>query len=96
MTSHAYRYFRHPIYTGSLWIFLGLALSWRNPDGLMVFPAIFLAYLTLMVLEERHDLGPAFGSPYQVYRQTAGMFGPVWLWSAIFVAILLVILSAWI
>ena len=94
ITSHAYRYFRHPIYTGSLWIFLGLALSLRNPDGLLVFPALFLAYLTLVLLEERHDLGPAFGRQYQVYRQTTGMFGPVWLWTAILLAILLVALSA--
>ena len=94
LTSHAYRYFRHPIYTGSLWIFLGLALALRNLDGLMVLPAIFLAYLILMLLEERHDLGPAFGRQYQVYRQTTGMFGPVWLWTAILLAILLIAISA--
>jgi len=96
ITSHAYRYFRHPIYTGSLWIFLGLALSLRNPDGLMVFPAMFFAYLTLILLEERYDLGPAFGRQYQVYRQTTGMFGPVWLWGGVLVTILLIAISAWI
>ncbi len=93
ITSHAYRYFRHPIYTGSLWIFLGLALSLRNPDGLAVLPAIFLAYLTLTLLEERSDLGPAFGRQYQVYRQTTGMFGPLWLWTAILLAVLLIAVS---
>jgi protein-S-isoprenylcysteine O-methyltransferase Ste14 len=94
ITSHAYRYFRHPIYTGSLWIFLGLALSLRNPDGFLVWPVIFLAYLILMLLEERHDLGPAFGRQYQIYRQTARMFGPMWLWTAILSAVLLIAASA--
>lgn len=96
ITSHAYRYFRHPIYTGILWTSLGLALLTRNPDGLIVFPALFVAYLTLMLLEERHDLAVTFGEQYQVYRQTTGMFGPVWVWSGILVAILLIALSAWI
>jgi len=96
ITSRTYRYFRHPIYTGSLWFFLGLALWMRNPDGLLVLPAIFLAYLTLMLLEERHDLKAVFGEQYQAYRQTTRMFGPVWLWSGILVAILLVALSAWV
>jgi protein-S-isoprenylcysteine O-methyltransferase Ste14 len=96
ITSHAYRYFRHPIYAGSLWIYLGLALSMRNPDGLLVLPAIFLAYVTLMFLEERYDLGPAFGKQYQVYRQTTRMLGPLWLWSVLLVALLLIVVSAWI
>lgn len=96
LTSHAYRHFRHPIHTGSLWFFLGLALLTRNPDGLLVFPAVFLAYLTLMLLEERYELGPTFGEQYQVYRQTTWMFGPVWLWGGILVTILLIAISAWI
>lgn len=96
ITSHAYRYFRHPIYTGILWMSLGLALLTRNPDGLMVFPLIFVAYLTLMLLEERRDVGVAFAGQYRVYRQTTRMFGPVWLWAAILVAIVLTAISAWI
>lgn len=96
ITSHAYRYFRHPIYTGILWLSLGLALLTRNSDGLVVFPLIFVAYLALMLLEERHDMGVTFAGQYQVYRQTTRMFGPVWLWTAILVAILLIAGSAWI
>jgi protein-S-isoprenylcysteine O-methyltransferase Ste14 len=96
ITSRAYRYFRHPIYTGSLWLFLGLALLTRNPDGLLVFPAIFLAYLALILLEEQHELRPTFGEQYQAYRRTTGMFGPVWLWGGILVALLLIAISAWI
>ena len=96
LTSGAYRHFRHPIYTGSLWFFLGLGVSTRNPDGLLIFPAIFLAYLILILLEEGHDLRATFGEQYQVYRQTTRMFGPIWLWSGILVAILLIAVSAWI
>jgi protein-S-isoprenylcysteine O-methyltransferase Ste14 len=96
VTSHAYRYFRHPIYTGILWTSLGLALLTRNPDGLLVFPALFLVYLTLTLLEERRDVGATFGEKYQVYRQTTRMFGPAWLWSSILAALLLIAISAWI
>jgi protein-S-isoprenylcysteine O-methyltransferase Ste14 len=96
ITSHAYRYFRHPLYTGVLWMSLGLALLTRNLDGLMVFPLIFVAYLTLMLLEERHYLGVRFGGQYKIYKQTTRMFGPVWLCIAIIVAILLIAVSAWI
>jgi len=96
VTSHAYRYFRHPIYTGILWTALGLALLTRNPDGLLIFPALFLVYLTLTLLEERRDVGATFGEEYQVYRQTTRMFGPAWLWSSILAAILLIAISAWI
>jgi protein-S-isoprenylcysteine O-methyltransferase Ste14 len=96
ITSRAYRYFRHPIYTGILWVSLGLAQLTRNPDGLMVLPALFLVYLTLMLLEERHDVGVTFGEQYQVYRQTTRMFGPAWLWSGIVATILLIAVSAWI
>ncbi len=96
VTSHVYRYFRHPICTGVLWISLGLALLTRNPDGLMVLPAIFVAYLTQVLLEERDDLEVRFREQYPVYRQTTRMFGPAWLWSGILVAILLIAVSAWI
>ncbi len=92
ITSHAYRYFRHPIYTGILWMSLGLALLTRNPDGLMVLPALFVAYVVFMLLEE-HDLGVTFGEQYAAYRQTTRRFGPMWLWAAILVAILLIVVA---
>jgi protein-S-isoprenylcysteine O-methyltransferase Ste14 len=89
LTSGAYRYFRHPIYAGILWVSLGLALVTRNPDGLLMFPAL-VGVLTLQALiEERYDMGVRFQEPYGAYRQTTGMFGPVWLWSAIVVVVVL-------
>jgi protein-S-isoprenylcysteine O-methyltransferase Ste14 len=90
LTSGAYRYFRHPIYAGILWVSLGLALVTRNPDGLLMFPAL-LGILTVQALiEEKYDMGVRFPEPYRQYKRTARMFGPAWLWSTIVVTILLV------
>ncbi len=69
---------------------------WMIRVALLVFPAIFLTYLTLMLLKERNDLKAVFGEQYQAYRQTTRMFGPVWLWSGILVTLLLIAISAWI
>ncbi|MBM4028499.1 MAG: isoprenylcysteine carboxylmethyltransferase family protein [Planctomycetes bacterium] len=94
ITWRAYRYFRHPIYVGILWTSLGLALLTRNPDGLLVFPALFVMYFTLVLQEERGDMGVRFREQYGTYKQTTRMFGPVWLWTAILSAVLLIAVSA--
>jgi len=95
ITSGVYRYFRHPIYTGIIWISLGLALVTRNPDGLLAFPAIFVINLAQAISEERNDVGVRFREQYQAYKQTTRMFGPRWLWSVIVVIILLLVGFAW-
>jgi protein-S-isoprenylcysteine O-methyltransferase Ste14 len=95
ITSGVYRYFRHPIYTGIIWISLGLALVTRNPDGLLAVPAIFFINLAQAISEERNDMGVRFRQQYQAYKQTTRMFGPIWLWSVIFVIILLLVGFAW-
>ena len=92
LTSGFYRYFRHPIYTAIMWACLGLALAMRNPDGLLMFPAIFVIHFAAAIMEERYDMGVRFHEQYQAYRQTTRMFGPIWLWS-ILVALLLVLIS---
>ncbi|UCG55930.1 MAG: isoprenylcysteine carboxylmethyltransferase family protein [Phycisphaerales bacterium] len=90
VTSGVYRYFRHPICTGVLWIALGLALLTRNPDGLLVFPAVFVAYLVQVSFEEKDDLGVRFGEQYRAYKRVTKMFGPVWLWSLLLAILLLI------
>jgi len=90
LTSGAYRYFRHPIYAGILWVSLGLALLTRNPDGLLMFPALLGVFVAQALIEEKYDMGVRFHEQYREYRHTAWMFGPAWLWSTIVVAILLV------
>lgn len=94
VTTGVYRYFRHPICTAVLWTSLGLALVMRNPDGLLALPVVFVAYLTQVLLEERHDLCMTFGSQYQAYRQTTRVFGPVWVWITILGTLLLIAASA--
>jgi len=94
LTSGAYRYFRHPIYAGILWVSLGLALVTRNPDGLLMFPALLGVLALQALMEERCDMGVRFPEPYRAYRQTTGMFGPLWLWGAIVAALVLMVVWA--
>ena len=91
LTSGLYRYFRHPIYTGILWVSLGLPLVMRNPDGLLMIPAIFVIVFTATIIEEKNDMCVRFREQYQTYRQTTRMFGPIWLWSILVVLLLLLI-----
>ncbi len=91
LTSGFYRYFRHPIYTGTMWVILGLPLVMRNPDGLLMVPAVFLILFAVTVLEERNDMCVRFREQYQAYRKTTRMFGPIWLWSVLVVLLLALI-----
>jgi len=67
----------------------------RNPDGLLVFPAIFVIIFAVTIIEERNDMCVRFREQYQAYRQTTRMFGPIWLWSVIVVIILLLVGFGW-
>ncbi|MHC4799203.1 MAG: methyltransferase family protein [Planctomycetota bacterium] len=96
LTSGFYQYFRHPIYTGTMWVILGLPLVMRNPDGLLMFPAIFVIHFTAAIIEERNDMLVRFREQYQAYRQTTRMFGPIWLWSVVVGIILLLVGFGWI
>lgn len=91
LTSGAYRYFRHPIGTAIIWISLGLPLVMRNPDGLLMFPAIFVIHFAAEIMEERYDVGVRFREQYQAYRRTTRMFGPIWLWSILIAMLLLLV-----
>ena len=95
LTSGFYRYFRHPINTGILWVSLGLPLVMRNPDGLLMFPAIFVIFFVGTIFEEKNDMCVRFREQYQAYRKTTRMFGPIWLWSIIVVIILLLVGFGW-
>jgi protein-S-isoprenylcysteine O-methyltransferase Ste14 len=83
LTSGIYRYFRHPIYTGIVWIALGFPLTTQNLDGLLMFPGVFLANIAQATVEERWDVGVRFQAEYEEYRKTTRMFGPVWFWVAL-------------
>ncbi len=92
LTSGFYRHFRHPIYTGIMWVILGLPLVMRNPDGLLMVPAIFVIVFAGTIIEEKNDMCLRFPKQYQAYRQTTRMFGPIWFW-AVLVVVLLVLIS---
>ena len=83
LTSGLYRYFRHPIYTGILWVTLGVALLIRNPDGLLMFPAILTWLFAGTILEEKLDMCARFPEQYRNYKQTTRMFGPIGVWGAL-------------
>jgi protein-S-isoprenylcysteine O-methyltransferase Ste14 len=83
LTSGIYRYFRHPIYTGIIWISLALALATKNWDGLLMFPAVLLMNIAEAIIEERYDVGVRFPSQYQAYRKRTRMLGPIWCWAVI-------------
>jgi protein-S-isoprenylcysteine O-methyltransferase Ste14 len=83
LTSGIYRYFRHPIYTGIIWISLGLPLTTRNLDGLLMFPGVFLANVAQATVEEKWDVGLRFQTEYEEYRKRTRMLGPVWFWVAL-------------
>jgi protein-S-isoprenylcysteine O-methyltransferase Ste14 len=95
LTSGFYRYFRHPINTGILWVSFGLPLVMRNPDGLLMFPAIFVIFFVGTIFEERNDMCVRFREQYQAYRQTTKMFGPIWLWGVVVGIILLLVGFGW-
>jgi protein-S-isoprenylcysteine O-methyltransferase Ste14 len=81
LTSGIYRYARHPIYTGIVWMSLGLALASVNWAGLLMVPAVFGVNVVQAVIEERHDVGVRFQTQYEAYRKRTRMFGPVWCWA---------------
>ncbi len=91
LTSGPYRYFRHPIYTGIVWIALGLPLLTRNLEGLLVFPLVLGANIAEAVIEESYDIGVRFHKQYEAYRATTRMLGPVWIWSALVVSLVALI-----
>ena len=83
LTSGIYRYFRHPIYTGIVWVALGFPLTTQNLDGLLMFPGVLLANIAQATVEERWDVGARFQAEYEEYRKTTRMFGPAWFWVAL-------------
>jgi hypothetical protein len=88
MTSGLYRYFRHPTYTGMTWTCLGVAVMLRNPDGLLAMPLLAIINLSQAVSEERNDMITRYAEKYRSYKRKVRMFGPIWLWGALFLSVL--------
>jgi protein-S-isoprenylcysteine O-methyltransferase Ste14 len=73
ITSGPYAVVRHPIYTGILTGFLGMAIAISQVRGFLVFVLIFLAFWIKLRMEEQW-MRSQFGEAYATYaRQTAAL-----------------------
>jgi protein-S-isoprenylcysteine O-methyltransferase Ste14 len=68
ITTGMYRIVRHPIYSGTLVLFLGLILFHSSALSLLYFPLSILLYWIMTYFEER-DLIRMFGEEYILYKQ---------------------------
>lgn len=74
-TTGAYRYVRHPQYTGFITIMLGFLLQWPTIPTLIMFPVLVLMYVRLAHREER-EVTTEFGEPYRIYVKRTPAFIP--------------------
>ncbi len=73
ITTGPYSVVRHPIYTGILSGFLGLAIAISEVRGLVVFVLIFVGFWAKLSLEEKW-MRSQFGETYAAYvRRTAAL-----------------------
>jgi protein-S-isoprenylcysteine O-methyltransferase Ste14 len=73
ITTGPYAVVRHPIYTGILTGFLGMAIAISQVRGFLVFVLIFLAFWIKLRMEEQW-MRSQFGEAYATYaRQTAAL-----------------------
>jgi methanethiol S-methyltransferase len=68
ITTGIYRIVRHPIYSGTLILFLGLILFHSSALSFLYFPASILLYWIMTYFEEK-DLIRMFGEEYLLYKQ---------------------------
>lgn len=80
LTSGIYSFSRHPVYFGIIIISLGIAIVRTNFDGMLMFPAVFLANFIQAKFEETYDVGVRFKEEYKHYMTQTRMFCPLWLW----------------
>lgn len=66
--SGAYGIVRHPIYCGTILVFLGFTLLNHSLITLLYLPISVLLYYRMAALEEK-DLAAAFGSEYRKYQE---------------------------
>lgn len=72
----AYRYVRHPSYTGGGILFLGVGLALGNWVSLLaLMTAVFVVYSYRVTIEER-ALAGIIGGPYSAYQRRTKRFVP--------------------
>jgi len=75
VSSGAFRYVRHPLYSGCLLFYLGLAVSTASIFSLALFVVIFFFYNYIASYEERL-LDEKFGEEYRKYKRRTGKWMP--------------------
>ncbi len=75
VSSGAFRYVRHPLYSACLLFYLGLSVSTASIFSLALFVVIFVFYNYLASFEERL-LGEKFGEEYKKYKRKTGKWLP--------------------
>ena len=75
VSSGAFRYVRHPLYSACLLFYLGLAISTASIFSLALSVGIFVFYNYLASYEERL-LDKKFGEEYRRYRKRTGKWVP--------------------
>jgi len=75
VSSGAFRYVRHPLYSACLLFYLGLAVSTVSVFSLVFFVVIFVFYNYIANYEERL-LDEKFGEDYKKYKRGTGKWVP--------------------
>lgn len=74
-TTGAYRFVRHPQYTGFITIMLGFLLQWPTIPTLVMFPILVVMYVRLAHREER-EVTAEFSEKYTSYAKKIPAFIP--------------------
>lgn len=72
----AYRYIRHPSYTGGALMFFGIGLAIGNALGLLVLMVIIAGTYWYRVTVEERALAATLGDPYRRYMRRTKRFVP--------------------
>ncbi len=67
LTGGVYRLVRHPIYSSTLWAFLGLSLITKASVSLFYWPVAFGLYYMMAILEEQRLL-VEYEEEYRAYQ----------------------------
>jgi protein-S-isoprenylcysteine O-methyltransferase Ste14 len=80
VTSGAFRYVRHPLYLGSILVYLGLTVSSMSLLSLVSLAGIFIFYNYIASYEETL-LDARFGEGYRKYKKRTGKWVPGISWN---------------
>ena len=75
VSTGAFRYVRHPLYSAAILFYLGLAVSTASLFSLVLLVVIFLFYNYIATYEERL-MEMKFGEDYVSYKKRTGKWAP--------------------